>query len=1404
MGDSNLAASNPRRDAEAIEAATAVLTQPQSDAAEDIRAVSNGTDPVDDTIVQETSTKPQAVIVATPYDGGAGADTGRKRWQDKVNPFKSTRIPEVPSERAVTREETANLFSILGFQWIFPLISTGYKRPLELNDIWTVSPQHKIDHLAPRFKAAFEKRKAAVQWKPDSWHVDPLILAMVDCSRKDLILSTFCAFMSGTLQVLTPFVLRYLILFVQAAYDARHNGAPSPAIGSGIGLAVGIALMKLVQAICLNHYYLSAMRLGGKLRATMIATISEKSMKLSGRAKVGDDTHEGWSNGRINNLMSTDTSRIDQVCMQMHRCWLMPLQVLLALALLCINLTYSALVGFGLICTVLPLLSRAAKRLNSVRGSINKLTDERIQLTQEAFSAIRVVKIFAWETKLQDRLAGIRKLETQKIALLMMIRNAMLCAAMLTTSLASVLSFITYYLSNHELSAAPIFSSLALFNALGTPIEMLPMAIGRIIDAYASIKRIAAFLDAEEMLDETAWEPENPNGIVMDHAEFSWDYDASVPATAAEGAPSVHSEKNGQIELQAMELDVPKPSMSLDSDNGEDDSHFRIRDINLAVGRSELIAVIGSVGSGKSSLLSALGGDMRKVKGSVVFGGSRAFCSQVPWIQNATLRQNITFGKPFDKKRYDDIIKACALQADLDMLPAGDFTEIGERGITLSGGQKQRLNIARAIYSDTDVVLLDDPLSAVDAHVGQHIMDHAICGLLRTKCRILATHQLHFLRRADRIVWLKNGMIYKTATYSELMENDIGFQILMETTAKSKKAAEIEEKPTNDSPEEQTTPLSKQVTKVPATALMQQEDRASGSVNLKVYQEFVRASGSSLNSLLVLFLITVAQAVVILSSLWLSWWTSGRFALPMSTYIGVYAGLGMAGNMLGLAIARAIRAPVSFFDTTPLGRITNRFSKDIDTVDNALSANLCFAGFALANIISIFALAIAYYYYFAVALVPLSILFVVAAAYYRRSAREIKRHESVLRSTVFSKFGETITGTTTIRAYNIQHQFQKSIADALDSMNGAYFLTFAGQRWLTFQLDAVACVLILVIGILIVTGRFDINPSIGGLVLGYMLSIGILMQESVHVVADVQNDMNSVERLYHYINDLEQEAPAKTNLATSPSWPAAGAISFRDVKMRYRPSLPLVLKGLSFEVKPGERIGIVGRTGAGKSSIMVALFRLAEVSHGTISIDDVDISRQGLYDLRSRLAMIPQDPTLFRGTIRSNLDPFDEHEDLVLWNALRQADLLDDSTNKPKDATDRITLDSVVEEEGHNFSLGQRQLLALARVLVKDTRIVICDEATSSVDFETDLRVQRTMLRAFKGKTLLCIAHRLKTIIGYDRILVVDAGTVADFDTPLALFDQGGSFRSMCERSGITRHDLLQRDEARLATSTEE
>ena len=790
---------------------------------------------------------------------------------------------------------------------------------------------------------AFKRRIANKEENPLKW-------ALYDTFKREFLIGAFCEGIAAIVQVISPFVLKYLINFSTEAYIAQHTGTAAPHIGKGIGLVIGVTALQMIQSVCTNHFLYRGMIVGGQARAVTISVIFDKAMKLSGRAKAGGKTNvkpehtapegmvpgskeekkffkkklgkdskqpkdkakgvsgdgQGWSNGRIINLMSTDTYRIDQASGMFHMIWASPISIVLTLILLLINITYSALAGFALLIIAMPLLGRSIKSLFKRRKDINKITDQRVGLMQEILQGVRFVKYFGWETSFLGRLRDIRRREISKVQVLLNIRNGIMAVSMSMPVFASMLAFITYSLTDHGLQAGEIFSSLALFNGLRLPLNLLPLVIGQVVDASASIARIEEFLCAEEALDEAAWDYENKNAIQIKNADFTWERNPTQDPDKGPGGPKTSkqekaekkAEKKVTKDAEKAAKDAEKyaeknsseirPSTALDSSTTLADEDqtlpFEIKGLDLEVGRNELIAVIGSVGSGKSSLLAALAGDMRRTTGEVVLGASRAFCPQYAWIQNTTVKENIIFGKDYYPDWYDEVVDACALRADLEMLPNGDQTEIGERGITVSGGQKQRLNIARAIYFNADIVLMDDPLSAVDAHVGRHIMDNAICGLLANKCRVLATHQLHVLHRCDRIIWMKEGTIHSIDTFDHLMSSDAEFQKLMATTAKEEKK-EDEDEVNEDEVEEEKKDVAKKKGKKPVTALMQVEERATKGVSFQIYKEYIKATGSVWVAPLVILTLIISQGANITTSLWLSWWTSDKFGYSKGVYV---------------------------------------------------------------------------------------------------------------------------------------------------------------------------------------------------------------------------------------------------------------------------------------------------------------------------------------------------------------------------------------------------------------------------------------------------------------------------------------------------------------------------------------
>jgi len=773
--------------------------------------------------------------------------------------------------------------------------------------------------MVERLEAAFRRRREQGSQRP-------LLGAMFDTFKWEFIIGGLCQLLASIIQSVAPFVLRYLISFALKAYIAQHTGTPAPPIGEGVGLVIGITAMQFIQSMASNHFMYRGMMIGGEARAVLISVIFDKAMKLSGRAKAGGkaiveappasikagseaekkwykkllkkkqkdvskgqqdvsgDGH-GWGNGRIINLMSTDTYRVDQASGFFHMIWTSPVAIVITIVLLLINLTYSALPGLGLLMIMMPLLGRAVRSLFRRRMSINKVTDQRVSLTQEILQAVRFVKYFGWETSFLERIDAIRRREIRGIQILLAIRNGIMSVGMSMPIFASMLAFITYSLTDHGLNPARIFSSLALFNSLRIPLNFLPLVIGQVIDANASVRRIEEFLLAEEAQEDAERNFEAKEAVVMKDADFTWERHPTREEEEGDGQAKrpkkdVKDKKDKRVSTQSA------PSQDSSSVKPEEEEHpFQLKGLDISIGRKELIAVIGSVGSGKSSFLAALAGDMRKTKGEVMIGASRAFCPQYAWIQNATVQENIIFGKEFNNDWYNKVIDACALRPDLDMLPNHDKTEIGERGITVSGGQKQRMNIARAIYFDADIVLMDDPLSAVDAHVGRHIMDNAICGLLQDKCRILATHQLHVLSRCDRIIWIEEGRVQAVDTFNRLMADNKDFQQLMTMTAAEEEKEEQTEAVEDEVEGERKSAKKSRKKKKKPVALMQEEDRATKSVSWGVWLAYLRAGGGLWVGPVVVLTLILSQGANIATSLWLSWWTSNKWGYSEGTYV---------------------------------------------------------------------------------------------------------------------------------------------------------------------------------------------------------------------------------------------------------------------------------------------------------------------------------------------------------------------------------------------------------------------------------------------------------------------------------------------------------------------------------------
>ncbi|KAI0929440.1 hypothetical protein AcV7_005292 [Taiwanofungus camphoratus] len=1211
---------------------------------------------------------------------------------------------------------------------------------------------------------------------------------------------------ANTLNTTTPLLNKRLLSWLGDSYaywrlspeEAAAAGLSRPqGIGYGIGLAFALFVMQEVSSLMTCHYQLMTMTTGLSVRTSLIGTIFRKSLRLSGRARLDHSV------GQITTMISTDATRLDRCAAYMHLLWVAPIQIAIGIGLLLGNLGYSALVGLGVLIIGFPVQMFCVRAMFKQRKIGVVLTDQRVRMITEVLQGIRLIKYYDWEGFYAHQISTFREKEVSRIRRLGFARASLISVVTIIPILASVLSFITYALSGHDLSISVIFSSLQLFNIIRTPLLFLPMVLATAADAVVALGRISKFLTAEELAVPYTIDPDSKFAIDVE-GDFAWEtaYKAEKgDSKFSMGSPGKHGPpdrgKGGEKKRESRTKNSTQPkakrsifgrkrktegpvlptstptespiegdSTKPDDTKNADEKPFELTNLKVKVPNGSFVAIVGPIGSGKSSLLQALIGEMRKVQGKSTFSSSVAYVPQTAWIMNATLRENITFGQADNDKKLNEVISACCLEPDLEMLPNGLETEIGEKGINLSGGQKARVSLARAAYSDADIILMDDSLSAVDAYVGKAILENLLLnGPLAGKTRVLVTHALHVLDKADYVYVMDKGTIVEQGTFTDLMNDSHIFSRLMEEYGNLEQEDAQKDEAQNKAQESEGTSPGDNDKKGKGD-LMQAEERVTGSVTYAIYAKYLRYAGGLVWVPIIVLLLCLTQGAQVANNLFLGFWTAESIhGFNQGDYMGTYAALGVASalfsfllsfsftlaslvaglRMFKTALMAVLRSPISFFDTTPMGRIMSRLSKDQDTLDTELSMIAFQFLNTFSNVVGTVALVFYTFPLLGIIFVPLTIFYYLTAIYYRRSSVETKRLDSLMRSALYAAYSESLTGLSTVRAYAQQGRFVKRSEQGLDLENRAYYMTIAIQQWLATRLDLLGNVLVLGIALFAAGFSTKVNPSKIGVVLSYTLSITQVFSQLVSTYAQNEQNFNAVERVLHYTT-LPSEGEATTPNDPPASWPQEGKIEFKDVELAYREGLPLVLKGVSFRVQPGEKVGIVGRTGAGKSSLLQALFRTVNVSGGKIEIDGVNIRDIGLSTLRGRLALVPQDNILFKGTLRKNIDPQATRTDAELISALRRAWLLPRDGSHDPLAEAKFSLDSAVSDEGSNYSAGEKQLLALCRALVKNSRIIVLDEATSNVDVEMDAKLQKTIQTEFASSTLLCIAHRLNTI----------------------------------------------------------
>ncbi|KAK0851967.1 Transporter of the ATP-binding cassette (ABC) [Friedmanniomyces endolithicus] len=1454
---------------------------------------------------------------------------------------------EYEGDLAPSREPLASVLSLATFSWVDSIVWRGYQKTTEMSDVWNLMPKDKAAAILADYR---QLKKTSI-----------LAFHLLRYFRRGLLIQASWAVISGLVTFVPTLLLKVILQYVEDPASTPRNAAwfyvtllfvsgLMNALANGQALWVGRKICIRLRAIIIGEIYGKALRrragassdkvLGQSKKKTDNSEPKQGMMKKVmsfGRKKKADTAKTNGStqpiaavddsqvtSGAIINLMAVDSFKVAEISAYLHFLWAeTPVQFVLAIYLLYAFLGRSSLVGIGMMALLLPINLIIAKRFSSVQKKILAATDARINTSNEVLTNIRIIKYFAWE----DRFLAI--VDEKRVVELKQLRNRYILwaiAATIWSGAPVLITFLTFFVytvvEKKALIPSIAFTALSLFSLLRIPLDQLADMVAHVQEGKVSVDRVEEYLNEPEtdkynQLESDKLDEHGNPVIGFDRGTFGW------------------GGKEGD-DFKMIELDM----------------RFRIGQLNV---------VIGPTGSGKTSLLMALLGEMTLIAGSVYLPGGRsredlkanpetgltesvAYCAQQAWLLNGTIKDNIVFASRWDAKRYKEVIVACSLQRDLEILDQGDQTLVGEKGVTLSGGQKQRISLARALYCTARHVLMDDVLSAVDSHTAKWIFDKAIMGpLMYNRTCILVTHNATLcLPQAEFAVLLDNGRVSSQGTASEVIASGmltediskleamtasrnvsalpsrvpsgIGGDVPLGTPTESSANGHLKVPNGSANGVPHGDPLTKVVSKdIPGMnkvvdADSQQERKAEGSVKFSIILSYLRNMGGWLYWTIAAMCFIAQQVSQVATNVWVRQWanaytrheslstfdthqsspithvqggiggSSGNclrsgsclWSIPlMSTsmrvsvlgsevdagyYLGVYAALGVGfmiitlvreGVLFGGSLTASKRihrnlmefvthARFRFFDTTPLGQIMNRFSKDIESVDQEIAPVAVGVVHCLASIITIVVLISVITPSFLIAAVFITALYFVVGRIYISSSRDLKRLESVQRSPLYQQFGETLSGMTTIRAYGDERRFIRENLQRVNTHSRPFIYLWAANRWLAFRVDVVGALVAFFTGVFVVLSVGRIDAGAAGLAMTYAVTFTENVLWFVRLYASNEQNMNAVERIKEYL-DVEQEAPPIIpENRPEANWPSKGSVEFIGYSTRYRSDFNFVLKRITFRILPGEKVGVVGRTDAGKSSLALALFRALEAEEGKILVDDVDIGLIGLQDLRENIVMVPQDPTLFTGTIRSNLDPFGLFTDEEIFTILRGVQLVGapsatasaantrpqtpvnpisgsspstpdkkrspaaDSPNATTDASAVLenknifrNLSTAVAEHGSNLSQGQRQLLCLARALLKNPKVLLMDEATASIDYATDAKIQGT-IREIKNTTIT-IAHRLQTIIDYDKVLVLDKGEVIEFGGPYDLINkERGIFHGMCEMSGDL--EVLQRD----------
>jgi ABC-type multidrug transport system fused ATPase/permease subunit len=1340
--------------------------------------------------------------------------------------------------------DSCSLISYATASWVMPLLRLGVKQPLQLSDVYDLPAGMRAAPMGARFSAAYAKQQGRHR----------ILKALFKTSGRNFWLAACFVPVSLVSQSVLPIVLKQLIRFLNN--EPGYLKKPFLGIESGWVLAAILCICALGSTVGMNGMFLNLTFFSSNNRTALMEVLYRKVLQLS------ESSLQQSSMGQIVTLASADLERVFFGGMQGILLINAPVLVIVCLFLLVLEIgVVPTMAGFSVVILLLPANVLVARRLGSRKRRMLELTDARIRFMTDILRGIRLVKLYGWEESAAKHIQGLRVNEVRENAICMQLMAFTQTTGFILPALIPFFMFLTYVAMGEPMEIEKVFAVLALMNTIRMPMQMLPRSVNAVTQALVSVRRIEIFLNIPERehgckILEDGESSLDRNDVELHMLSSTWGGEAERKAMlelartapkgkgkgknggkglekgkgdgkagkdhAAEGTAKSQGKGTAQAKSPTAAEEETAGKSSAQQQKPAAETKLALSDITLGIPHGQKVAIVGRVASGKSSLLQSILGELEVKNGQTTRRGLGVpFCSQSPWIQSATLKENILFGQQFDEDLYRQAVKAAQLGPDLQILQDGDETSIGENGINLSGGQKARVALARAFYtslkSHAPLILLDDPLAAVDAFVAHSLFYEGFLGVLKDQTVVLTLNaHLDLLTSFDRVIALEEGAVIADGSLTDVMAVMPWIQEAVGSTTKDsteqqkvlKAPVDSGEKPQKQDSASANAKASgkekKDVDDAPRP-LYEPEDRATGRVQLRNYIEWAHcavtngSTGTFAGSCL-LFMIGLlflsCQALRITLDFWVARWAESDMKTGFAAGVyGAIAGAFVMGVFLRACVflfaamrsSRALHqrvldkvlgAPINlFFDVTQTGSILNRFSGDLDKVDDKLPEQFYMFLNLLTTIVWALTVCLVSSPFVICGFPFIAYIFLSIVAFYQKSARELKRLDALSRSPVLQHFSESIRGLVTLRAFDAVPRFVEAYDGRVDTHAKVFFTFWICSRWLAMRVDLCAIALQTLVALVSIAWKDHISPVMVGLALVWGFQLSGLLQFCVRSFAEVENTMTGVERLVAY-KHVPQEAERVIEPRPSKSWPG-GEIEFRGLCVRYRPNLPLVLKDVSFRVQPGEHVGICGRTGSGKSTICLAMFRILECDSGEILIDGRDSRSIGLSDLRQRLAIIPQDPILFRMSVRENMDPFGMYSDDTIWKCLQLVRM--DTAVRALNGE----LSFLCAEGGTNFSLGQMQLLCIARALLREPGIVMLDEATANVDAASDEVIQSTIRSQFKSATVMTIAHRLSTIADSTKIAVFDKGELCEFGTPRDLVERGGMLAAFFSEAGI-------------------